>query len=93
MFVTNNTTAVMNYGGKSYGPGRSFEMWDEHASRRGEKALLTSGALKVSLSAPTGKPSDGLTVDELKAALTARDVPFDTSAKKADLAALLDAAP
>lgn len=42
----------------------------------------------------TAKASDGLNVDQLKAALTARNVTIpDTCKKKADLAALLDAQP
>jgi hypothetical protein len=42
--------------------------------------------------AKVAKPSDGLTSDELKAALTAKSVAIPAGAKKADLAALLDAA-
>lgn len=38
------------------------------------------------------KPSDGLKVDDLKAALTAKGVEIPEGAKKADLAALLDGA-
>lgn len=38
------------------------------------------------------KPSDGLKVDELKAALTAKGIAFTEGAKKDELAALLDAA-
>ncbi len=41
-----------------------------------------------------GKPSDGLKVDELKAALAAKNIEIpDGVTLKADLAALLDAAP
>ncbi|WP_373379899.1 HeH/LEM domain-containing protein [Cupriavidus nantongensis] len=36
------------------------------------------------------KPSDGLTVDELKAALTEKGIQFQSTALKADLQALLD---
>lgn len=39
-----------------------------------------------------GKPSDGLNVDQLKAALTAKNIAIPDNAKKADLQALLDAA-
>jgi hypothetical protein len=42
--------------------------------------------------APTAKPSDGLKVDELKAALTAKGIEIPDGALKADLAALLDGA-
>lgn len=37
------------------------------------------------------KPSEGLTVDELKAALTEKGIEFPSTALKADLQALLDA--
>lgn len=96
MFVTNKTAAVINYGNKAYGPNATFEMSDADASRRGEKAMIKSGLLQVSLKAPepgTGKPSDGLKLDEIKAALTERGVSFDSSANKAELAKLLDEAP
>lgn len=39
------------------------------------------------------KPSDGLTYDQLKDALKAKGIEFAANAKKADLAALLDATP
>lgn len=39
------------------------------------------------------KPSDGLNVAQLKEALTAKGVAIPENAKKADLAALLDATP
>lgn len=39
------------------------------------------------------KPSDGLKVDELKAALVAKGISVPDGAKKDELAALLDAAP
>lgn len=42
-------------------------------------------------SKPDAKPSEGLTVAQLKDALAAKGVEFDPAAKKADLAALLDA--
>lgn len=41
---------------------------------------------------PGGKPSDGLNVAELKAALKAKGIDIPEGAKKADLAALLDGA-
>lgn len=40
-----------------------------------------------------GKPSDGLKVEELKAALEAKGIAIPEGAKKADLAELLDSAP
>ena len=52
MFVTNKTLGVMNHANQSYGPGRSFELTDEEAQRRGIKAMLASGALEVSLTKP-----------------------------------------
>lgn len=88
MRVTNNTAAVMNYDGKAYGPGRSFEMSDAHAAGRAEKAMLESGALGVKLG---NKASEGLTVEQLKAVLTENKIEFDPAAKKADLVALVDA--
>lgn len=39
-----------------------------------------------------GKPSDGLKVEELRAALEAKGIEIPEGAKKADLQALLDAA-
>lgn len=39
------------------------------------------------------KPSEGLSYDQLKEALKAKGIDFQANAKKADLAALLDAAP
>ncbi len=39
------------------------------------------------------KPSEGLSYDQLKDALKAKGIEFQANAKKADLAALLDAAP
>ena len=39
------------------------------------------------------KPSEGLSYDQLKDALKAKGIEFPNNAKKADLAALLDAAP
>lgn len=38
-----------------------------------------------------GKPSDGLTANELKAALTEKGISFKTNASKTDLQTLLDA--
>ena len=42
--------------------------------------------------APTAKPSEGLKVDELKAALEAKGIPIPEGAKKQELADLLDGA-
>lgn len=41
----------------------------------------------------SSKPSDGLRVEELKAALEAKGISIPEGAKKADLAELLDSAP
>lgn len=49
-------------------------------------------ALESEEVAPAGLPSDGLTVAELKEALEKKGVKVPTDAKKADLAALFDAA-
>ncbi|MBL8473797.1 MAG: hypothetical protein JNM98_18550 [Rhodocyclaceae bacterium] len=42
---------------------------------------------------PGANPSDGLTYEQLKSALTQRGILFPGNAKKAELAALLDSAP
>ena len=42
--------------------------------------------------ADPGKPSEGLKVDDLKAALEAKGIPIPEGAKKADLQVLLDQA-
>lgn len=48
----------------------------------------------VGLEVSEESKADGkLTADEIRAALTAKGIPFDKAAKKADLQALLDAAP
>lgn len=69
---------------------------------RCELALTISEAAEATSDAgvPAGdstetakKPSDGLTYDQLKDALKAKGIEFAANAKKADLAALLDAAP
>ncbi|MFC4620787.1 HeH/LEM domain-containing protein [Comamonas nitrativorans] len=67
---------------------------------RCELALTISEVAAADTGAPAGdstdtakKPSDGLTYDQLKDALKAKGIEFAANAKKADLAALLDAAP
>ena len=52
-----------------------------------------AGALTGDSTETAKKPSDGLTYDQLKDALKAKGIEFAANAKKADLAALLDAAP
>ena len=54
----------------------------EGQGQPGGTATLANGA----------KPSEGLTVDELKAALTAKGIAIPAAAKKQDLADLLDGA-
>lgn len=44
----------------------------------------------VAPNTPAAKPSEGLKVDELKAALEAKGIPIPAGAKKDELAALLD---
>lgn len=54
-----------------------------------------SSADEIAAAIATGqgaKPSDGLTVPELEAALVAKEIGIPAGAKKADLQALLDAA-
>lgn len=54
---------------------------------QGEEVTPPSGDEK-----PPVKPSEGLKVEELRAALTAKGIEIPDGAKKAELAALLDAA-
>lgn len=89
MEVTNKTLANMVYAGRSYGPGQSFTLADGDENKGDIAGMLGAGSLAVKLS---GKPSEGLTVDELKAALTVKRVDFPAGANKAALATLLDAA-
>ena len=93
MQVTNTTKGVVNYQGRIVAPGASFELDAEHTELPGVVAMLGSGALApVMGKAEGGKPSDGMTKDQIAEALTAKGAAFDPAAKKADLAALLDAA-
>ena len=72
-------------------------------SRRGQYFIDTGAAVAVKEGAPAaepaftsttpvGKPSEGLKVDELKAALNAKGIAIPDGAKKQDLADLLDGA-
>jgi hypothetical protein len=90
MDVTNKTLGAMYYAGKSYGPGQSFTLADGDEKKGDISGLIGNGSLGVKLSA---KPSEGLTVDELKAALTVKKVAIPEKATKAELATLLDGAP
>lgn len=95
MQLVNKTKAVVNYGGKIIPPGGSFTIAAEHAELPGVVAMLGAGTLEASIGGEKpegGKPSAGLNVEQLKAALTEKGAAFDPTAKKADLAALLDAA-
>lgn len=89
MDVINNTTGIMYYDGKSYAPGAVVPLNDGDENLPDIAALMESNALGVKLSA---KASEGLSVEQLKAALTAKAIAVPDGAKKADLAALLDAA-
>jgi len=93
MKVTNATKAAINYAGRSYGPNASFEVAKGDEQKPGVVRMLGDGRLTVGLSAGAAKPSDGLTADDIKKALADKGIAFDATAKKADLAALLDAAP
>lgn len=90
MDLINKTPSVVNYKGVSYGPGRTIPMSDADASKPGTVGMIAAGQLEPALGKKA--PSDGLTVDQLKEALTAKGVEFAPDAKKAALAALLDAA-
>lgn len=90
MDLINRTQAVVIYDGVVYGPGKIIPYKDEHASGRDVVAMLESGQLEPALGKTN--PSDGLTVEQLKKALDDKGVAYDAGAKKAELAALLDAA-
>lgn len=91
MQVRNDTKSVFNYAGKMYGPGRIITLADGDESKRDIAALMDSGALSVSMGGEDAPPSQGLTVEQLKAVLTENHVQFDPGMKKAELAALVDA--
>ena len=91
MQVRNNTRSAIGYGGKVYGPGRTISLKDGDESKRDIAALIESEALAVSIGGEESAPSHGLTVEQLKAVLTENGVAYDDKAKKADLAALVDA--
>lgn len=89
--LRNKTASVVVYGGKAYGPGRVIPYSEKHAGGRDVVAMLGAGSLEADVTGK-GNPSDGLTVEQLKGALTEKKVEFSDTAKKAELAALLDAA-
>lgn len=93
MKVTNATKAVINYRGKVFGPGAAIDLRDGDEKRGDISRMLGDGRLSVSLKAeaPASKPSDGLKVDDIKAALTAKGIGFEGVTKRDELAALLDA--
>lgn len=91
MDLINKTAGVMVYEGIAYGPGKAIPFTDEHAGGRDVVALLGAGQLEASMGGASGQPSKGLTVEQLKAALTEKNIEFDAGAKKDALAALLDA--
>lgn len=93
MKVTNTSKAAFNYGGRTFAPGSEIEISDEHAELRGVSLAIESGRLSPVLgnkSKPASKPSEGKTVDELKAALDAKSIAYPSGSAKADLAKLLD---
>ena len=90
MELINRTQAVIIYEGAVYGPGKVIPYTDEHAAGRDVTAMLEAGHLEPALGKKA--PSEGLTVEQLKEALTAKGVEFKPDAKKAELAGLLDAA-
>ena len=93
MKVTNATKSVINYRNRPYGPGAAIDLRDGDEKRGDISRMMGDGRLSVSLKAeaPASKPSDGLKVDEIKAALTAKGVGFEGVTKRDELAALLDA--
>lgn len=93
MKVTNATKAVINYRGKVFGPNAAIELREGDEKRGDISRMLGDGRLSVSLKteAPASKASDGLKVDEIKAALTAKGIGFEGVTKRDELATLLDA--
>lgn len=91
MNVRNDTKSVISYGGKMYGPGRTIPLKDGDEKKRDIAAMMDMGQLSVSLGGEDAPPSQGLTVEQLKAVLTENHVEFDPGMKKAELAALVDA--
>ena len=90
MDLINKTASAMNYAGKAYGPGKVIPMSDAHAAKPGVVAMIEAGQLEPALGKVAA--SEGLTVEQLKVELTAKGIEFEAGAKKAELAALLDAA-
>lgn len=91
MNVRNDTKSVITYAGKMYGPGRTIPLKDGDEKKRDIAAMIDSSQLSVSLGGDDAPPSHGLNVEQLKALLTENHVPFEPNAKKAELAALVDA--
>ena len=76
--------------GEELKTGEVYELEDasaDHWLKRRKAELASDDAAGA-----VGKPTDGLKVEELKAALEAKGIAIPDGAKKADLAALLDAA-
>lgn len=73
----------------------SHDLFQRFASSVEQVAELNGykRALTLSATVNSGKPSDGLTVDQLKDALKAKGIAFLPNAKKSELADLLDNAP
>lgn len=82
----------------------SHDLFQRVASSIEQIAELNRYALAVTISdgaipandsvyGTTKRPSDGLSIDQLKDALKAKGIEFQINAKKAELSALLDAAP
>lgn len=88
MEVTNKTVGVIFYAGNSYGPGQVLKLVEGDESKGDIAGMIGDGRLAVKLG---DKPSEGLTVEEIKAALTVKKVAIPEGAKKSELAALLDA--
>ncbi len=73
-------------------PKRKAELWAQ-GYQIIDAVFKPAGSSNPGQEAPAGKPSDGLKVDELKAALAAKGVEIpDGVTLKADLAKLLDEA-
>lgn len=91
MLVRNDSKSVFNYAGRLYGPGRTIPLADGDEKKRDIAALMDASILSVSLGGDDAPLSHGLNVEQLKALLTENHVAYDDKAKKAELAALVDA--
>lgn len=70
--------------------GSAVKVNEDGVERVGSSGTAITKATTPSSSAPAAKPSEGLKVDALRAALEAKGIEIPEGAKKQDLADLLD---